>query len=46
LTIHLGIPALVAVVGALTYLLAPGKWSMLGLVSFGAGLGVFLLGIK
>jgi len=46
MTIHLGVPLAATVVGALVYLLAPGKWSEMGKIAFGCGLLAFLLSVK
>lgn len=46
MTIHLGIPLLVAFVGALTYGFANGKLAELGRLSFAAGLLAFLLSFR
>ena len=43
LNIQLGIPAVVTLIGAVAHLLAPGKWSELGRIAFGAGLLALLL---
>jgi hypothetical protein len=46
MTIHLGIPLAVAVVGGLVHLTTSPKWAELGRLAFGAGLLAFLLSVK
>jgi hypothetical protein len=46
MTIHLGIPLAVAVVGGIIHLTTSNKWSELGRLAWGAGLLAFLLSVK
>lgn len=46
MSLHLSIPAVVAAVGALGYMLLPGKWAELSKIAFGAGMIALLMGMR